>query len=172
MSVSNSSNPFAPNNTQTLSPPLSSSTHKPFASQIPIFIIVHSVSHSFHLFHHFSFLSFLTSFSWMSAPLRKRISTTSPFPSSAARCNGVWKKIEIKMISASLEKHQQFDAISCECEHTLCHKMISHYALFISQYGIPLPLPIHIFFLSLFLSSFVFCMNLMDIVTSLHSPIQ
>ena len=44
--------------------------------------------------------------------------------------------------------------------------------IFISQYGNPLPLPIHIFSLSLFLSFFLFCMNLMDIVTSLHSPIQ
>ena len=62
-----------------LSLSLSSLKHKPSASQIPIFIIVHSVSQSFHL-HHFSFLSFLTFFSWMLAPLRKRISTTSPFP--------------------------------------------------------------------------------------------
>ena len=33
----------------------------------------------------------------MSAPLRKRISTTSPFPLRAASCNGVWKKQKSKL---------------------------------------------------------------------------
>ena len=164
MSLSNSSNTFSPNKTQilSLSPhSLTLLTHKPSASQIPIFIIVHSVSQSFHLLHHFSFLSFLTSFSLTLAPLRNRISTTSPFPLKAAQCNGVWKNTKSKIYLC---------AISCECEHTICHKIVSHCALFISQYGNPLPLPIHIF--SLFLSFFLFCMNLMDTVTFLHSPIQ
>ncbi len=42
---------------------------------------------------------FLTSFSLMLAPFRSRISTTSPFPFPAAKCNGVWYQKHQKYIS-------------------------------------------------------------------------
>ena len=53
------------------------------------FSLLFTLSQSFHLLHHLSFLWFLTSFSWMLAPLSKKISTISPFPYPAALCNGV-----------------------------------------------------------------------------------
>ncbi len=46
----------------------------------------------------FSNRNIFTSFSLMLAPFRTRISSTSPFPCRAARCNGVWNQKHQKCI--------------------------------------------------------------------------
>ncbi len=81
------------------------------------------------------FSKILTSLSWMLAPFRNKISTISPSPIWAARCNGVWNK-SIKNIS---QPHL------LSMQSYLLLKNVSDFRFFICQYGNHLPLPIHVY---------------------------